>query len=208
MGYRMWGKTAVERVAARYIPKGAIKVAAKSGAGVAYLYERHGRVCAIGFVGTSVNPSIDYSYKSPERRAEAVAGWLKGLDEAKASKAARMAAKREKLAAPHGLKVGDVLRSSWGYDQTNIDYYEVVELKGARGVLIREIGCESVETGFMSGNSVPTPGKYIGEPMLKRVGEHDEVKVRDFGVWARKMEPVKIAGKAVAYSPSSWTAYA
>ena len=29
-----------------------------------------------------------------------------------------------------GLKVGDVLRSSWGYDQTNVDYYEVVELVG------------------------------------------------------------------------------
>mgnify|MGYP001588521021 CR=1 FL=1 len=43
------------------------------------------------------------------------------------------AAKKAKMAEPIKLAVGDVLRSSWGYDQSNIDYYEVVALKGKRG---------------------------------------------------------------------------
>ena len=35
-----------------------------------------------------------------------------------------------------GLKVGDYLYESWGYDQTNIDFYKVTELVGKSSVKI------------------------------------------------------------------------
>lgn len=46
----------------------------------------------------------------------------------------------------HGVKVGDIFYSSWGYDQTNIDYFQVIELKGSQMVKIREIAQTTVRT--------------------------------------------------------------
>tara|TARA_R110002153_G_scaffold116423_1_gene260091 strand:- start:30 stop:644 length:615 start_codon:yes stop_codon:yes gene_type:complete len=38
--------------------------------------------------------------------------------------------RREKRFAPHSLKVNDILYCSWGYDQTNIDFYKITQLIG------------------------------------------------------------------------------
>ena len=43
-------------------------------------------------------------------------------------------------------KVGDILYDSWGYDQTNIDYYEVVRTSKA-SVWIRSIAREMTDDG-------------------------------------------------------------
>lgn len=47
-------------------------------------------------------------------------------------------------------KVGDILHHSWGYDQTNCDFYQVVEVKPA-SVVLRKIGASTVpgSEGFM-----------------------------------------------------------
>ena len=39
-----------------------------------------------------------------------------------------------------GVKIGDIFSYSWGYEQTNINYFQVVALKGEKSVVIREIG--------------------------------------------------------------------
>jgi hypothetical protein len=48
-------------------------------------------------------------------------------------------------------KVGDILHHSWGYDQTNCDFYQVVEAKKA-SVILKKIGAKTVpgSEGFMS----------------------------------------------------------
>lgn len=45
-----------------------------------------------------------------------------------------------------GVKVGDIFCYSWGYEQSNINYFQVVALKGTKQVVIREIGYEITET--------------------------------------------------------------
>ena len=45
-----------------------------------------------------------------------------------------------------GVKVGDIFHYSWGYEQTNANYFQVVALKGTKQVVIREISYETVET--------------------------------------------------------------
>lgn len=191
----------------RYIPQGSAKVANRSGSAVAYLYTSPtGKPAVIGYWGKGGKPTIHYRYATPEHRAEAVAQFLRAADDSVNRKTARMAERRAKLAQPHGLAVGDVLSCSWGYDQTNVEYFEVVRLIGARSVEIREIAHQSEETGFMSGVCVPAKGHYIGKPMTKRVGENGEVKVHSFA-WARKLEPRRVGGVEI-FTPDSWTAYA
>ena len=51
------------------------------------------------------------------------------------------------------LNVGDILDSHWGYEQTNVDYYEVVGLT-PKGVKIRQIESQRNYTGSMCGECV------------------------------------------------------
>jgi hypothetical protein len=65
-------------------------------------------------------------------------------------------------ATDHGLVVGSILSSSWGYDQTNVDFYEVVAVTGKQ-VIIREIAAKQVGRDSV----VPVIGKFVGAPMRK-----------------------------------------
>jgi hypothetical protein len=192
----------------RYIPEGSSKISSKIGEAVVYVSAKNGAFYAIGYRGKAERPAFNYRFRSEARRAAYVAEFFADVAASVKAKEERKAAKKAALAGPNPLQVGDVLRSSWGYDQTNIDYYEVVELVGKRSVKIREIGGEAIETGFMSGISTPKPGSYIGPAVVKRVDENGSAKVRNFGVWALKMEPIKVAGKPVAYATSNWSSYA
>jgi len=70
---------------------------------------------------------------------------------------------------PHNFKVGEILYDSWGYDQTNIDFYQITRIsKGC--IWIREINLESVkDTSYDSDQVIPCKNKFIGEEKKKRV---------------------------------------
>ena len=59
-------------------------------------------------------------------------------------------------------KVGDILHHSWGYDQTNCDFYQIVEVKKA-SVVLRKIGTKSVpgSESFMSDSRLPEKDAFI-----------------------------------------------
>ena len=81
------------------------------------------------------------------------------------------------------VKVGDVFVSSWGYEQTNIDYYQVVGIKGKSTLTLREISAEVVETThYDAGRKVPSKDNFIGEAFDKRaniykIGNNVNVRV-------------------------------
>lgn len=45
-----------------------------------------------------------------------------------------------------GVKIGDIFHYSWGYEQTNANYFQVVALKGTKQVIIKEIAYQVTET--------------------------------------------------------------
>ena len=59
-------------------------------------------------------------------------------------------------------KVGDILHHSWGYDQTNCDFYQVVEVKTA-SVVLRKIAHKTVpgSEGFMCESVMPVKDAFI-----------------------------------------------
>ena len=64
------------------------------------------------------------------------------------------------------LKVGQVLYSSWGYDQTNIDYVKVVSLSpSGKTVKLVRIGQKMVKgsEGFMSESVLPDVDNVTGD---------------------------------------------
>lgn len=60
------------------------------------------------------------------------------------------------------FKKGDILHHSWGWEQTNCDFYQVVEVKKA-SVVLRKIAAETVlgSEGFMSDRRMPVKDKFL-----------------------------------------------
>ena len=110
-----------------------------------------------GFVGKRAKPSMYYRFSTVEKAAEYADKWVD--EESK---------KIKKVEAANSLVVGDVLVSSWGWEQTNIDFYEVVKVSGSF-VTVREIKCNVVSRNANGGNVVPVPGEFIGDPIRRKV---------------------------------------
>lgn len=134
-----------------------------------YLSEGNGFFYAIAFVGKAIKPAFNYRFRTETHRAQYVGDWLAGLKAKAESKKARDTARKE---AKHGLLKGTILYSSWGYEQSNIDWYEVVSVISDKMVEIREISFDRVDLGDMVHKNTPCPGKYIGPVMRKRANEH------------------------------------
>ena len=67
------------------------------------------------------------------------------------------------------VKVGDLFYSSWGYDQTNIEFFKVVGLtKSGKSAKVRQIGSKTKEgsEGFMSDSAFPDPDFEVDLPDL------------------------------------------
>jgi hypothetical protein len=63
------------------------------------------------------------------------------------------------------VKVGDIFRMSWGYDQTNVDWFQVTRTT-PKGVVVREIsGQETEATGPMSSNVVAVKDSFVERSM-------------------------------------------
>jgi hypothetical protein len=65
---------------------------------------------------------------------------------------------------PHIPKVGDIYTMSWGYDQTNVNCFQVVRVS-KKGVFIREISQSTVRgsEGFMCRKVMPKKDDFIAD---------------------------------------------
>lgn len=119
----------------------------------------------IAFHGRANKPDFHFTYRTEAARAAKIAEYLDGRKRTAAFKAEI----REARKAPHTLTVGTILNTSWGYDQTNVEFYEVTRIVGAHTVELREIAQKRTETGWLCGQTTPVPGEFIGEPFTRRV---------------------------------------
>ena len=225
-------KTKEDRAAYRaaFIPKGAVKDQRSSDLGEVYAYEAAGKLYAIGFRGTAGRSAFHYRFRDEARREQHVAEFFASLKDHEQRVTERRRAASE---YQHGVKVGDIFRSSWGYDQTNIDYYQVVALIGQHMAEVREIQQQSEETAWAQGNCVPAPNQWATEPDYSDEGKayHAQhgyyprretgsfrVKIQGIGTgepcfkvrsfaYAYRIKPlVEVAGAKV-FASSHWTAY-
>ena len=91
---------------------------------------------------------IWYGYSDEETVKTAIENALKGVKTTKTTKTAKPAEKVNK----YGVKVGDVFYLNWGYDQTNVDFFQVVEVCGETSVRVKHVRPKIVKTdgeGFM-----------------------------------------------------------
>ena len=94
---------------------------------------------------------IWYGYTTEEAARNAIENAEKKQTKA-STKTAKTEAKTAK-ANKYGVQVGDIFESSWGYEQTNVDFFQVVALVGDSSVRVREVYPEIIEDNAVSSMS-------------------------------------------------------
>lgn len=158
-----------------YIPAKSRKVAMKNGGAVFYVYEKpNGQPAAVCFIGKAQKPSWHYRFSNPAQRERRIADTIASVQAWHDQRAAEKARKAAEAAKGHHLAPGLILVSSWGYEQTNVDFYEVVEVIGKTMVKIEKIGGQSATdagSGFSSMSTHVVPNVEV------RTGEFRRCKV-------------------------------
>lgn len=158
-----------------------------------------GRIWLKAWRGKAVNPTANYSFrdigKAEAYAAEYAAREAKGIARTAALKAERAAAMAA-VKASDFWTVGDVGSYSWGYDQTNTEFWQVVEVK-AKTIKIRRLSENRAADGWEQGTTQPRRNEFRDDKVLtKRVGPAGGVGM-DFGSLG------KWDGK-----PERWSSYA
>jgi len=157
-----------------YIPAGALKIADKQSSAVACLYtSKTGAPAAVLFSGRRGKPDGRFRYGSESRRANAVEQHFINIRASENRRAKRREEAKKAAAKGQGVQVGHIFVSTWGYEQTNVDFFEVTALVGKTMVEVRKVASMDADHGtaaaHWSGQCVPCPGEYIGEPTRHRV---------------------------------------
>jgi hypothetical protein len=69
----------------------------------------------------------------------------------------------------HDVVVGEIFIASWGCEQTNIDYFQVIKLVGKKMIEVHEIESLHCATGDMSGKCAPIKNAFKGESFRVKV---------------------------------------
>lgn len=179
-------------IEARRIPAGAVKITDKLSDAVAYIFaDGRGRPCAKVYYGKQAGPVGYHDYRSEAEREKSVARYFAGRQAHDRSQAEYKAARL----APNALVVGDILNTCWGYDQTNREFYEVVEVCGQH-VVIREIAQARQDTAWEQWKCAPQSGEFVGKPMRKLVQHGRKVAINGH-ITASKWNTATVAGVPV-----------
>ena len=161
----------------RYIPAGYVPLAIDNPADVV-VYTNNGadgKWSAICFAGKAVNATWYYLFRSEEAMLAQVAKTVNN----RIARAAEVAKYKAERLAPTDLKEGDILYCSWGYDQTQVDFYKVKEVVGNNRIKI--VPMTAVVAEQSTGADYMVAGEEKGEPMLKVVnGKQNSVKITSF----------------------------
>ena len=68
---------------------------------------------------------------------------------------------------------GAILEDSWGYDQTNIDFYCIIARKGEWLTVLPMTKETSPEIGFMTNEETPLSINFQAQPIRKKLKTYD-----------------------------------
>lgn len=142
---------------------------------------RDNKPSAKGYSGKRGKSDFYHYYSSPEKMEEALDRYINALKESAASKAQREAKKKELNSGPVPIEVGDIFYDSWGYEQTNVTFMQVVAVRG-KAVDLREIHSAQVEgTTYSHGMAcmvVASPDSFKDDKIVTKIARVSEYGVR------------------------------
>lgn len=196
-----------------YIPKGAVKVADKKSSAVAYLYDsaKSGKPGCVAFSGKADKPAFQYTFSKPAGRENYIANFFQNVRDRELR---RVADREQRKAFVHSCQVGDIYRTSWGYDQTNVEFFQVIEITGKYAIL-REIAAASEDRGSGCESVVAQSGAFLeprykgddrGAP-IRRLIQDGRIKIDDVRTawpWGKRGPGGIVIGEACHQTASGW----
>ena len=170
-----------------YIPKNAIKIAAKNCSAVCYLDTSGKMPIVVAFQAKRQKPSNNYRFpKGVDQAHKFIKQFIEEVAESEKVKA-EWAAKTKQRAedAKNSYNVGDILYSSWGYDQTNVDFYQVID-RTAATVTLAKISQNIVSQEKTYEHVAPIAGDIVGKTFRAKISGYG-VKV-GYNNWANKWD--------------------
>lgn len=163
----------------RYIPQGMTEYTPEIGEYKSDLfacYVNMEKLTAIFYKGKSAKHVFYNRFRNVDDMKKKINSTISSLMAWEDRKQERKEARKQ----PHTLKVGDILYSSWGYEQTNIDFYQVTKIVGTNSVRIREIGKTVERSEGHSDYVVPVPDSFKGGEEMKRVQQGNYIRIASY----------------------------
>ena len=104
---------------------------------VAYCYDFSSGPAVLAYEGRKLKATLNGWFPTVEKRDEALAAFV-------TTRTALRASRQTSRSVAHGLVIGDVVMRSWGYDQTNVDFYQVVRVPSPLSVALRRLKSREV----------------------------------------------------------------
>lgn len=153
--------TKTDRLAMRklYIPEGAIKDHRSTDHYEIYRYGSSTHHYALVFTGTSAYPKWHLIFLESGVREDAINRFVEKQEARR-----KVVAERRDLWKnfKHDISVGDIFHTSWGFEQTNVEFMQVVRVVTPKTVEVREIKRTVTEyaAGGMSGGAIPHQDEF------------------------------------------------
>lgn len=153
----------------RFIPEGFV-IAKETPLAVVYRHPTELR--AIAYAGKSNKRVWYFRFLCQSDMDKRIADLFMQVERHETRKEERKQEKKiQKAQAREQVKVGDIFHSSWGWEQTNCDYYQVKSLSGSFMVIqrIKSKMADREPTCSMSAYMLPVKDAFIeGEPELRK----------------------------------------
>lgn len=126
----------------------------------------------------SAKPTFHYLFSDDVKRSDFIKERKHQADRREADDQRRM---NEYVEKKKGFQVGSILYCSWGYEQTNIDWYIILERKNDY-ILIQEIGTKKTYDNNYNdrGSCLPDPEIKIGDPFKKKITKYASVELASY----------------------------
>lgn len=127
---------------------------------------------ALGFFGRTIKPTFHYRFKDAQERDEYVEKFFQGIkrrNEIKAERKSKQNGLKAEMAEK--IKIGTILHGSWGYEQTNPEFYQVIARPTRFKAVIQPIKHETVP-GTEDYNACmvrPIKDAFVGSPETKLI---------------------------------------
>ena len=142
--------------------------------GVVYIKKApydEGRYILLAFSGKRSDADVYKFFNNPETARDYADKWAAGkINRLKEQEAQKEKQKSLTKRLKEFVKIDDVFYTSWGYEQTNVDYYKVVGFRGQSTLLLQQIGAHRLDgnSTISSAEKTPDLDHLIGEVFEKK----------------------------------------
>ncbi len=151
----------------KHIPTGSMETINEAANAVVYTHYRDGVPHATGYSGKRGNADFHYRFKSKAHMLKHIENYFDGrINRIEGKAKYKVLAKAAGLKLASEIKAGDIFYCSWGYDQTNIDFYQVIGIKSMT-VTFKKLHQTQTEDLSMQGETSAIKDSFKGDSFKK-----------------------------------------